>query len=137
MATRPKPPRDRRPRIADEDFDEIVWAWWPQPSPAEVLARVLDELDDMLPWRAAAACRGRPIEPFFSTDPDEQLAAISSCRRCPVRVECLIFALSLGPADRHGVMGGTTARERRSMRRVVARRRELAVNGNGGRAIDV
>ena len=64
-------------------------------------------------WRARAACRGVPTALFF-TDPPSGTAVVL-CSRCPVRAECLAYAL----ADPHlvGYWAGTTERERRQMRR--------------------
>lgn len=65
-------------------------------------------------WAARAACR--------TADPDElfvegaaQSAAKAVCNGCPVRTECLAFAL-----DRrieYGIWGGATERERRALLR--------------------
>ncbi|MFJ5643516.1 WhiB family transcriptional regulator [Streptomyces sp. NPDC093223] len=65
-------------------------------------------------WAARAACR--------TADPDElfvegaaQNAAKAVCNGCPVRTECLAFAL-----DRrieYGIWGGATERERRALLR--------------------
>jgi hypothetical protein len=38
--------------------------------------------------------------------------------RCPVRVECLEYALQDGDCFDHGIWGGTTPRERRKLFRV-------------------
>lgn len=63
------------------------------------------------PWRKDAACGGMPSEVFFPERGQTTEAAKKVCRRCPVRLECLEFALSTH--ERHGVWGGMALRERR------------------------
>jgi WhiB family redox-sensing transcriptional regulator len=81
-------------------------------------------------WAARGACRHSDPELFFpitSAGPAAgQLAkAKEVCDRCPVRDECLTFALETG--QDFGVWGGTTEIERRTMRRrQVRHRRYLA-----------
>jgi len=77
-------------------------------------------------WRHGAACVGQDPELFFpvsSTGPGaweaEQARAV--CQRCPVATPCLVWALEAG-ID-HGVWGGRTEEERRSLRRRAARGR--------------
>ena len=65
-------------------------------------------------WRTAAACQSCDPELFFplsSSGPAvEQIAqAKQVCARCPVRPQCLAFALRTHQA--HGVWGGLTAQE--------------------------
>lgn len=71
-----------------------------------------------LRWMGAAACLDEDAEQFFPLAEEgplneRQIAqAKAVCARCPVRAECLRFALDNG-LD-HGVFGGLTARERRA-----------------------
>jgi len=68
----------------------------------------------MSDWTAKAACRSEPLRLFFpevGMNPDH---AIEVCGRCPVRAECLEFALNTG--QQHGVWGGLTAYERKKQR---------------------
>jgi len=72
-------------------------------------------LDAKRHWRSAAACRSCDPDLFFplsSSGPGiEQVAqAKQVCARCPVRRECLAFALRTGQA--YGVWGGLTEQER-------------------------
>lgn len=71
-------------------------------------------------WRDAAACRDEDPETFF---PEGQAGrtimnqvddAKAVCRQCPVRRECLCFAVDTG--QDFGVWGGLTADERRAVR---------------------
>jgi Transcription factor WhiB len=76
-------------------------------------------------WLEHASCRGRPTAWWFSSDQFDQAVAVSVCRSCPVRCECLAEAMELERGEiggRHGVRGGLTARQRdaSSRRKVVA-----------------
>lgn len=65
-------------------------------------------------WRHDAACRDMDPELFFpgtGVSPEEALAV---CARCPVRKDCLDWALKAPEKD--GVWGGTTARQRRDQK---------------------
>jgi WhiB family redox-sensing transcriptional regulator len=71
-------------------------------------------------WRGSAACRGCDVELFFpvgSTGPavDQIAAAKAVCGYCPVRADCLDFALVTNQES--GVWGGATEEERRRLRR--------------------
>lgn len=66
-------------------------------------------------WRDDAACRDADVELFFAHDDASIEAALSFCRTCPVRQECLEYALQAG--ERYGVWGGTTELERRQLAR--------------------
>lgn len=69
-------------------------------------------------WRHDAACRGEPTAIFFAERGrrDMALKAKAICRDCPVRWDCLNFALSFPDTDLPGIYGGTTEAERRRMR---------------------
>ncbi|NBM18970.1 WhiB family transcriptional regulator [Streptomyces sp. GC420] len=71
-------------------------------------------------WRDAAACRNEDPDLFFpigNTGPAllqiEEAKAV--CRRCPVREQCLEWALDAGQDI--GVWGGTSENERRALKR--------------------
>ena len=68
-------------------------------------------------WRHFAACRDIDPEVFFPFpgDTDGQDAARAICSGCPVRSDCLNWALATGRD--HGVWGGLTEDERRALRR--------------------
>lgn len=91
-------------------------------------------------WREAAACRGMGSAVFIhqSTYPNYKQAR-QVCQQCPVRRDCLDFALTI-PAedDVFGMFGGTTPSQRKSM----TRRPRLCVecggvlpNTTGGRIV--
>jgi WhiB family redox-sensing transcriptional regulator len=72
-------------------------------------------------WRDEAACKGLDTGIFFPTTDAEAGAAKLVCAGCPVRAECLEWALASRQED--GVWGGLTDNERRRLRR---RRRDAA-----------
>ena len=72
-------------------------------------------------WRDDAACRGIDTDVFFPVTDEEAEEAKAICASCPVREECLEFALLTRQED--GVWGGLTETERRRVRR---RQRERA-----------
>lgn len=61
-------------------------------------------------WHDNARCSGVDTELFYSDSKANIEAAKSFCRECPVRLECLGYALAA--PDDHGVWGGYTAKER-------------------------
>ena len=63
-------------------------------------------------WVEQAACRGEDPKLFFPQLGENGVEAKKICHRCPVRVECLEAALSLGVKDQYGVWGGMSERER-------------------------
>ncbi|MBU1227628.1 MAG: WhiB family transcriptional regulator [Actinobacteria bacterium] len=70
---------------------------------------------DERPWAAYGSCRGADPDLFFpgeALDPDEGLKI---CSGCPVRDECLWWALE--NRIHFGIWGGTTERERRRLMR--------------------
>jgi len=75
-------------------------------------------LDDQ-PWRAEAACRDYPTDLFFATTGHASIAAARDaravCRRCPVREECLAYAMS--DPDIYGIWGGLTRLQRVKLKR--------------------
>ncbi|KOU69226.1 transcription factor WhiB [Streptomyces sp. MMG1533] len=77
-------------------------------------------------WRDHAACRHEDPDLFFpigSTGPAlvQQEQAKAVCGRCPVREQCLQWALGTGQTL--GVWGGTSENERRALRRRAGSRR--------------
>ncbi len=72
-------------------------------------------------WQRHAACKGPNAELFFppasAERKDERLererVAKSICASCPVVEECLSYAMRI--REVHGIWGGTTELERRSL----------------------
>lgn len=67
------------------------------------------------PWMADALCRDLPPAVFFPRDGAGVEVARRYCATCPVRMECLEYALE-HHID-HGVWGGASERERRRIAR--------------------
>jgi WhiB family redox-sensing transcriptional regulator len=72
-------------------------------------------------WRDEVACRDEDTDIFFPLTDEDAGPALAICATCPVREECLEFALITRQDD--GVWGGLTETQRRRLRR---RRREQA-----------
>jgi WhiB family redox-sensing transcriptional regulator len=78
-------------------------------------------------WQQRAACRGEDSVYFFAPSYFERRAeknareavAKAICVRCPVRVECLEYALAI--RENHGIWGGLNEMERRAVLRQRAR----------------
>lgn len=70
-------------------------------------------------WRDQAACRGYRTSIFVPSDGDTPHAvdptAAALCDGCPVRPDCLDYALN---HTVHGYWGGTSERQRRRLRRL-------------------
>jgi WhiB family transcriptional regulator, redox-sensing transcriptional regulator len=84
----------------------------------EDCVRDVIEIDLLRPhWMHRAACRGQGFDAWFSTDEmeEEADAARRVCAGCPVRSECLDYALD-GPI-RHGLWGGLSPEERAALNR--------------------
>ena len=71
-------------------------------------------------WRADSACREEDPDLFFPVAGEgtpagkaQYAEAKTVCARCPVRADCLAYALDSGLDD--GVFGGTTPDERRQL----------------------
>jgi WhiB family redox-sensing transcriptional regulator len=65
-------------------------------------------------WRELAACRGTELEVFFPERGESAEPARQVCAVCPVRQPCLDYAITNRIV--HGIWGGLTERERRTLR---------------------
>jgi WhiB family transcriptional regulator, redox-sensing transcriptional regulator len=74
-------------------------------------------------WRAAGACLTADPDLFFPRTRQVSKAQ-QICAACPVRQECLEFAMRT--SQPHGIWGGTTPEERGRARRNRAARRRRA-----------
>ena len=72
-------------------------------------------------WAARGACVGLPVDLFYPERGGVSPFAKETCAGCPVRDECLDYALT--NVIRHGVWGGTSEKERRKLR---AARKQVA-----------
>ena len=70
-------------------------------------------LGEEQPWVGRAACRGADPALFFPGPDDDPSEALELCGRCPVRQDCLEYALEA--RERYGIWGGMTERERRRL----------------------
>ena len=68
----------------------------------------------MFPYLEEASCRGLDPELFYAESGAAIMRAKTLCSQCPVREKCLEWAIK---REEFGVWGGTTARERASLRR--------------------
>lgn len=82
-------------------------------------------MSDDTTWMVEAACAGHNPDLWFSPGPGpspDRSRAIAICTRCPVREECLEYALQHQIDE--GVWGGVGSRERR---RIAKQRRKLGL----------
>ncbi len=73
-------------------------------------------------WFTKAACKGAPIEMFFlhrGCSKYDSQPARDLCDSCNVQPNCLNYALTETESSIRGIWGGTTAQERRIMRRKI------------------
>jgi len=66
-------------------------------------------------WRNRASCKGEPPALFFAVQGQDVQAARNICATCPVRIECLTWAVE--ESIQHGIFGGLVPRERRALRK--------------------
>ena len=91
------------------------------PAPAALLAAILDDVSP-LSWMDDAACQAHDPDLFFPPDEDDApmnayaqtLLAKKICAGCPVRAECLDYAVT--NHIMFGVWGGVPERPRRALR---------------------
>ena len=81
----------------------------------DVAVRGLLELRGRPRWMRDALCREHPEVDFFPDRGQSLEPARAVCGGCMVRGKCLVYALEHG---KHGVWGGTSERERRTIRRL-------------------
>ena len=78
-------------------------------------------MDKAQDWMQHGNCRGTDPREFFPTGGSGVAAALRVCAECPVRTECLEYALE-NRIDQ-GVWGGASERERR---RILRQRRKVS-----------
>lgn len=68
-------------------------------------------------WEESAACRGKDPALWFPDESgDQAIEAKRTCRGCPVRGECLTYAVVWNEV--HGIWGGLTFDRRQKLRRL-------------------
>ena len=92
--------------IADAPGTPVILRLAPGPGPRD--------------WRDQAACAEVDPALWFPEKGESTKAPKMICQGCPVRAECLDYALEHEAAARWGVWGGLTWEERRVLRRQVA-----------------
>lgn len=88
---------------------------WQPDDPDTIVKAIAAHVRDVLPWIDEAACRTVDPELFFPGHGASNREGLAVCARCPVRDPCLEQALATG--ETYGIWGGTTERDRRSIRR--------------------
>jgi WhiB family transcriptional regulator, redox-sensing transcriptional regulator len=76
----------------------------------------MEALESFEFWREDAACFGASGVDFFADDPLTLGRAKALCAGCPVRDDCLAFAIETNQSQ--GVWGGYEPTERARLRRV-------------------
>jgi WhiB family transcriptional regulator, redox-sensing transcriptional regulator len=76
-----------------------------------------------LDWQADAECKSTSPHLFFPERGESTKEAKAICGRCPVKAQCLEFAIE--NFERFGIWGGTSELERRAIRRNRARARKI------------
>ena len=73
-------------------------------------------------WMERAECRGKDTSIFFPSPDRRQFSHHRFCDLCPVRVECLEYAIDNEVT--HGIWGGLTIGEIRYLRQQKRRKRK-------------
>ena len=73
--------------------------------------------EQKLMWRQQAACRDSDTNVFFPDSDADAGPALAICAVCPVRIECLEYAVRI--REPHGIWGGLNELERRRLIRDV------------------
>lgn len=74
-------------------------------------------------WKADGLCAQADPEIFFPLKGGSTRQAKLICQGCPVREQCLEWAMATGEPD--GIWGGTSPRERRKLRAASAQAADL------------
>jgi len=77
-------------------------------------------------WRHYAACADLPVDDFFPQPGPNMHAIVRAakriCNTCPVKTDCLEYAMSFDDRALPGIYGGTTETDRRKIHRERMRR---------------
>jgi WhiB family redox-sensing transcriptional regulator len=73
---------------------------------------------EQLPWATEAKCLNADPDVFFPEKGGSTREAKRICSECPVRDECLEYALE--EDERFGIWGGMSERERRKLKRLAS-----------------
>ena len=72
-------------------------------------------ITDERPWVVFSACRDADPDFFFPATREEEEHALAICATCPVRLDCLEYALEA--RERFGIWGGLTEKQRKRLLR--------------------
>ena len=84
----------------------------------EVFEALTAPINEERPWMVFGACREADPDMFFPTNKEQTQAALGICATCPVRHDCLEYALAA--RERFGVWGGKTEKQRKMLLRRTA-----------------
>jgi WhiB family transcriptional regulator, redox-sensing transcriptional regulator len=88
--------------------------------------RCLEEAaaDPRREWSVDALCVTSDLDIFFPPGDDPAMEARQICADCPVRGQCLAYAVAAD--EPFGIWGGLDTQERRTLRRLLQRRETAA-----------
>ncbi|HEU0257569.1 MAG TPA: WhiB family transcriptional regulator [Microbacteriaceae bacterium] len=105
---------DLQPHVPDDWFVDPLHTGFPS-RPGTRFPVEAGETEDPLAWQADALCAQTDPEIFFPEKGGSTREAKKICEQCPVRQQCLQYALQND--ERFGIWGGLSERERRRLRR--------------------
>ncbi len=79
----------------------------------EVYEILTAPINEERPWMVFGACRDADPDLFFAAGKEQARGALAICATCPVRLDCLEYALEA--RERFGIWGGTTEKQRRRL----------------------
>ena len=97
------------------DNSQVPGNWFVDPVFLGVPGVRRQDDDEALSWLGDALCAQTDPEAFFPEKGGSTREAKRICEGCEVRSECLDYALA--NAERFGIWGGLSERERRKLRR--------------------
>jgi hypothetical protein len=83
-----------------------------------VAGELIDLVNARPTWHRLAACQNHPEINWFPEVGESTAPAKTVCETCPVRRPCLGYALAAD--ERFGIWGGTSPKERRKVRALLA-----------------
>jgi WhiB family redox-sensing transcriptional regulator len=106
-------------QASDKEWRSVMSAARTTQRRSSVVVAVRPEWDEDVSWQDRALCRGADANLFFTPSHLEkqeerearEALAKAVCARCPVRRECLAFALAT--RESYGIWGGLNELERR------------------------
>lgn len=113
----PRPRSRRRPQEMDGVMNRV-------PSSPDPQAVKFRSSPSEAPWRELALCLGHDPDLWFPQESDGGANAIRICSACPVRLDCLAWAIEHN--ERTGIWGGISARKRQRIRAEIRKDGSLA-----------